>query len=136
MTCETKFTGGVYLVQRSFSRSPCPPPPPLLPPIHHTRSSRPCLEKCYTLPMRVSKEVFKALCGSGIPFKASKSPPALSAIFPVIYLFAIYFFVIKKGWVWVGELGAVTCRHRPCCLMFASPLCVPGVPAVFPVRRG
>lgn len=51
------------------------------------------------MPLRVSKEVFKALSTSGIPFSAAKSPPGLSAIFPVLYLFAIYFFVIKRGWV-------------------------------------
>lgn len=66
---------------------PAHPPPPA------------CLEKCYTLPLRVSKEVFKALSTSGIPFSATKSPPGLSAIIPVLYLFAIYFFVINKGWV-------------------------------------
>ncbi|CAM9901737.1 unnamed protein product, partial [Hapterophycus canaliculatus] len=54
-------------------------------------------KECYTLPLRVSKEIFKALSDSGIPFMATKTPPGLSAIFPVAYLFAIYFFVIKRG---------------------------------------
>ncbi|CAM9171057.1 unnamed protein product [Ectocarpus sp. 12 AP-2014] len=54
-------------------------------------------KECYTLPLRVSKEVFKALCNSGIPFRASKSPPGLSFIFPVVYLLAVYYFIIKRG---------------------------------------
>ncbi|CAM9746709.1 unnamed protein product [Pylaiella littoralis] len=54
-------------------------------------------KECYTIPLRVSKEVFKALSTSGIPFMAVKSPPGLSSIFPVAYLFAVYFFVIKRG---------------------------------------
>lgn len=74
-----------------------PAPRPPLP--SRTRAHPPFLDKCYTVPLRVSKEVFKALCTSGIPFSAVKSPPGLSAIFPVLYLFAIYFFVIKRGWV-------------------------------------
>lgn len=56
---------------------------------------------CYTQPLRVSKEVFKAMTKSGIAFSASKAPPAaartLSGIFPVLYILAIYFFVFKKG---------------------------------------
>ncbi|CBJ26876.1 cell division protein [Ectocarpus siliculosus] len=54
-------------------------------------------KECYTLPLRVSKEVFKALCNSGIPFRASKSPPGLSFIFPVVYLLAVYYFIVKRG---------------------------------------
>ncbi|CAM9702520.1 unnamed protein product, partial [Ectocarpus fasciculatus] len=53
--------------------------------------------ECYTLPLRVSKEVFKALCNSGIPFRATKSPPGLSFIFPVAYLLAVYYFIVKRG---------------------------------------
>ncbi|CAM9626075.1 unnamed protein product [Scytosiphon promiscuus] len=54
-------------------------------------------KQCYTLPLRVSREIFKVLSDSGVPFMATRTPPGLSAIFPVLYLFAIYFFVMKKG---------------------------------------
>lgn len=76
-----------------------PPSTPACPPRH---------EQCYTVPLRVSKEVFKALTTSGIPFSAVKSPPGLSAIFPVAYLCAIYYFIIKRGWV-VGATSNKLC---------------------------
>lgn len=66
---------------------------PSYPALRSHRSS----PQCYTLPLRVSKEVFKALCNSGIPFRASKSPPGLSFIFPVVYLLAVYYFIVKRG---------------------------------------
>lgn len=59
------------------------------------------LLQCYTQPLRVSKEVFKALSKSGIPFYAAKGPPVaarmLSSMIPILYICAIYFFVFKKG---------------------------------------
>lgn len=78
---------------------PMPSLAPSLPIVSPAHPPPPCLEKCYTVPLRVSKEVFKVLSTSGIPFSAVKSPPGVAAMFPVLYLFALYFFVIKRGWV-------------------------------------
>lgn len=57
--------------------------------------------QCYTMPLSVSKEVFKALSKSGVPYAAVKASPAayrtLATLFPLVYLGAIYYFIFKKG---------------------------------------